>query len=365
MNKNFLERIRSSKRIIVANPGGIGDDIHLLPALDVIRQFCPEAKFDLLASDGSAPLLSAIDGVDQVFTVKWSPRFKDRAKKRMARWMALKYIAFSKYDAFIDFRPSDATQLFLIASRAPVRLGIDCMYWDVKRPGLYTDVVHQYWTNDSSYEFMLRGLGQVGFDIGDAHIGPHLLPKFLQANIEYKGCIHVSLCTSANSRELSILESRNLVEKLCRNYPCKKILITGMATDRESEFITNVVNGLNFVNLDVAVGRFTILELLGVLLAADIHIGPDTGTVHMAWLCGTPSVSWYLNHETLMAWMPKSPRHTVLVSPFEQSRRSSFMKGIGAIDILNAVDQRLKIDSRKLSIKGNPDIHFLMQNSNN
>lgn len=364
MNRKFLEKIKDSKKIIVANPGGIGDDIHLLPALNVLRNFCPQARFELLASDGSSPLLSAIDGVDQVFTVKWSPRFKDSARKRIARWNALKHIFSSRYDVFIDFRPSDTTQLFMLASRAPVRFGVSCMYWDVKRPSLYTDVVHQYWINDSSYHFMLKGLSQVGFNIDGACIGPHLLPSSLRPDPDYFGCIHLSLCTSADSRELSVVESRRLIEKLCQRYPFKKILVTGMNTERESKFIFEIVDGLNFSNLDVAVGRFTTLELIRVMLAADIHVGPDTGTVHMAWLCGTPSVSWYLNHETLTAWIPRGPRHTVLVSPFEQSRRADCMTGVATNDILNAIERRLASNGRQLAIYGNSDVRFVMPNTN-
>lgn len=357
---NFFEKIKNAKKIIIANPGGIGDDIHLLPALDVIRRSCPGVRFDLLASDGSKSMLSAIKGVDRVFTVKWSPRFKDRAKKRAERWRALKEVFSSDYDACIDFRSSDATQLLLIASRASVRLAVSCIYWDVKRPRIYTDIVRQSWVNEASYQFMLKGLDGAGFDTSGAFMGPHLLPDSLKPNHEYIGCIHVSLCTSADCRELPIPVARYLVEQLCRRYPGKKVLITVMPTEREKAMVDSVVVGLTYNNLDVAVGRFDVLELLQVMLAADVHIGPDTGTVHMAWLCGTPSVSWYLNHETLAAWIPRGARHTVLVSSLEQSRKASQISGVSADDLLDAVADNLASDGRQLPILGAPVMKFLV-----
>lgn len=357
---NFFEKIKNAKKIIVANPGGIGDDIHLLPALDVIRRSCPGVRFDLLASDGSKAMLSAVEGVDRVFTVKWSPRFKDRSKKRSERLRALKEIFFSDYDAFVDFRPSDATQLFLLASQASARLAVSCMYWDVKRPRIYTDLVSQSWVNESSYQFMLKGLDGAGFDTSGAFMGPHLLPGSLKPNHDYSGCIHVSLCTSADCRELPISVARYLVEQLCCRYPGKKILVTGMPTEREKKIVDRVVAGLDFENLDIAVGRFNVLELLQVMLAADVHVGPDTGTVHMAWLCGTPSVSWYLNHETLTAWIPRGARHTILISSLEQSRKANQISGISADDLLDAVAVRLASDGRQLPLVGAPVMKFLV-----
>lgn len=361
--KSFASRIRQAKRILVSNPGGIGDDIHLLPALSVLRANSPQAVFDLAASDGAETLLSQVDRVDKVFAVKWSPRFADRVAKRRARMRAMRRAWTQRYDAWIDFRPSDATQLLGVVAHAPLRLGVKCMYWDWQRPWLYSDRVSLTWINQPSYRFLLDSLADAGFDIQGAYLGPHLLPTSIRPFMAYQGGIHVSLCTSADSRELPVPVSRSLIEGLCRTFPDRKVVVTCMSSPRELAMLKQCVQGLDFRNLEVAGGQFSAIELLQVIHACSLHIGPDTGTVHMAWLCGTPSVSWYLNHESLTAWMPEGPRHTVLVSALEQSRKAPCLRVVSSDMILTAARQSIDTNAAERSVTGNADIRFILPGS--
>jgi ADP-heptose:LPS heptosyltransferase len=83
------------------------------------------------------------------------------------------------------------------------------------------------------------------------------------------------------------------------------------------------------------------MELSALLKAARLHVGPDTGSLHLAWLQGTPTVSWFLNHEHLLAWAPRGSRHRVLVSTLERDRKADNLHGLPAPLIAAAVTEQL------------------------
>jgi len=356
----FANRIKSANRILVSNPGGIGDDLHLLPALHAIHKTAPSAQIDLLSSHGSASILKEIEYVNHVLTVKFPPLFRDKKEKARTRWAGLQVIWRHHYDAWIDFRPSDQTQLLGAFSFAKERLGIKCMYWRMKRDWLYSELIQREWHNEPSYRFLLNNLADAGFDISNTALTPDLLPKSIQPLPDLIGCIHVSLYTSAPCRELPSTSNRELIEKLCAIFPDRQILVTCADTEREKKLLAEASRGIDAPNLTLAAGKFCTLDILKIIRGARLHIGPDTGTVHMAWLSGTPSVSWYLNHESLSAWMPEGERHTVLVSAREQSRSKLNMKGITATNIIDAVNENISQDWGPESLKGDCNLRFIL-----
>jgi ADP-heptose:LPS heptosyltransferase len=91
-----------------------------------------------------------------------------------------------------------------------------------------------------------------------------------------------------------------------------------------------------------------------LLRDARLHLGPDTGSLHLAWLQGTPTVSWFLNHESLLAWAPRGSRHVVLVSALEQSRNADALHDISAACIADAVSSQLNGPKPALDERFNP-----------
>ena len=66
-------------RLVVLAPNWLGDVIMALPALDAIRRWLPAAHLAVAARAPVAPVLSMVDGVDEVLTLEGRPSWRDGA----------------------------------------------------------------------------------------------------------------------------------------------------------------------------------------------------------------------------------------------------------------------------------------------
>jgi ADP-heptose:LPS heptosyltransferase len=48
---------------------------------------------------------------------------------------------------------------------------------------------------------------------------------------------------------------------------------------------------------------------------AALHLGPDSGGLHIARLVGTPSVSWFRPNHHIVNWLPDEPGHLAFTAP--------------------------------------------------
>src|SRR6184192_3594702 len=72
----FLERTRDAKKVMVLDLGFLGDTIHTLPALWLIRQGYPQAKLHFAVEEHVTSLLECVPWVDRVWGY---PRFPKHA----------------------------------------------------------------------------------------------------------------------------------------------------------------------------------------------------------------------------------------------------------------------------------------------
>jgi ADP-heptose:LPS heptosyltransferase len=332
--------LRCARRVLVSSPGGLGDLVHTLPALRAIQHQCPDAVMDVLLTSGCEALIASLPGIGRVLPIRWYGRPQERSNMLRQRWQAMRHVWRTGYDAFIDFSPCDRTQLFLLLSRAPFRLGIRSFFYGLPRPWLYTHTSQCGWQDKPYYRYLLDALADVGFERAPLAWGPALLDG-LRPDPAFNGCIHVSPFAACPGRELPPERSAELIGALCRQYSQRRIVLSGPPAPREQQQLAHWRTAIAQPNLFVLPADCGLTGLLRVLSAAAVHIGPDTGSLHLATLAGAPSVSWFLNHESLAAWIPRGAQHIVLVSALEQSRARDHLRGIGVAAIMAAVADAL------------------------
>ncbi|MGH8462343.1 MAG: glycosyltransferase family 9 protein [Stenotrophobium sp.] len=318
----FRDKIVGAKKVLLINPRGLGDVIHSLPVAAMLRKYLPDACIDFLASDHSKELFNIIPCVDVVLTVPSYPRPKSKTELYGRRIKVAWRIATSGYDAIVNLKPLDSTAALICMSLARNKLATRDLYTKTKFRWMYSDIVDNCWQNQSCYRFQLDSMATAGFDTSECNLGPELvdLSEIQLPPSIIRPYFHISLFASKESRQLPAVEAKALIMGLLERYPSHQLVISCSSVKRELGEIEEYLPKGSSERIKIFAGTLDTSQLAGVIARSDAHIGPDTGSVHLAWLVGAKSVSWYLNHESLMAWVPYGPQHRVLLSTREQAR---------------------------------------------
>jgi ADP-heptose:LPS heptosyltransferase len=85
---------------------------------------------------------------------------------------------------------------------------------------------------------------------------------------------------------------------------------------REKEKLAALRGRLKFEPAAVFAGDLDLLELAGLIRRARVHLGGDSGALHVALMTGTPTLSWFRDYAGRVEWQPSGPRQrTVLGQP--------------------------------------------------
>jgi ADP-heptose:LPS heptosyltransferase len=348
---DFKSKIEHAKSILLVNPRGVGDVIHSLPVAAMVKRTLPHAQVDLLVPTHCEGLFEIVPSVRRVLSVPFYPKPKTKLQRLKLRLETAWRIRQNGYDAIINLQAINSTGAAISWSRAPHKLAIRGMLKPIGRPRLYSDIVDRPWRNQSMHRFMLESLAAAGFAVGGYELGPALInlggqqvPEGVTAPF-----FHVSPFTSKTSRELPAAELRALIAGLLQRYPGHQLVVSCSSAPRELSELDSVLPDAAVGRIKTFPGTLSLARLARLLAAADAHIGPDTGSLHLAWLVGAKTVSWFLNHESLLAWVPYGPQHRVLVSLREQARIGDGrgdaervpIHGIKAVRVLRELDSLL------------------------
>ena len=339
------DQLQRSRSILVTGTAKLGDCIHTLPANRLSRAHAPKARVHVLASNLACPLLERCVDIDETLPMGVD-HASGRATKRAARWRLMRRLFRSGFDVHLDFHPgADQTVLTTGLAGIGIRIGLNTRCGSARKPWFYDSFSDLAWQNQWLAQFFVDQLAALGLEGEVPPIGPAYLKPLDDAS--YAGLrpfIHVAPFASEGSRELlpEILEDTLL--RLAAAHPGHRLAISAAPVPRELKALAALEARLKPVlgeRLLSFAGTLDTGALAALIAKADLHLGCDSGTLHTAVLVGTPSVSWFLNHESITAWAPRSEGHTVLISAGEQSRSGKGMRGIGAEALGRAVGERL------------------------
>lgn len=112
------------QRILIIRLSAIGDVVHTLPSLEVIRAEFPEARIGWIVEELSAPLLEGHPAIDQLYVIP-----KRRWRGRWAKVWRSEVMPFFRrvradgWDTAIDFQGLSKSGLVAWASGAKTRIG--------------------------------------------------------------------------------------------------------------------------------------------------------------------------------------------------------------------------------------------------
>jgi len=100
-----------------------------------------------------------------------------------------------------------------------------------------------------------------------------------------------------------------LLKEIHNRFPEKKMILTCAANERERSKMSALLATLHFRPWRVFPGNLDLLEFAALVKASCLHIGGDSGGLHVAWMTGVPTVTWFRRYEGLADWRPIGASH--------------------------------------------------------
>ena len=277
-----------------------------------------------------------------IYKVWGYPRFP-RGPKWYQDFGRIRRLRAAKFDVVINLNGSDRSSILTGLSGARWRLGRrpedgGPAFWSA----MFTHIVeHPYKTELVSTQRWncLKKAGVLGVK-PEVHIE---IPANAEASALQKaggegGWIHVSPFTTEDYKELPAEELAALLNEIHRRFPSKTIILTCAANERERSKMSALLAALDFHPWRVFPGNLDLLEFAALVKASCLHIGGDSGGLHVAWMTDVPTVTWFRRYEGLADWRPIGASHRDAVG----ERTPAGIIGIETSELVAAAEDLMK-----------------------
>lgn len=340
----FYDQLPSDGKILVLDLGFLGDTIHLLPAVRHIRECFPAADLSLMSAQHILPLLEAAPWIDHGLGY---PRYP-KGPKPWQDGGRIASLRRGKYDAVINLNGSDRSSILTRLTSAPLRLGRRPVtggpwFW----PWLFTHHVQLPRGGQPVYRQNLELLRLAGFPEGTPRFDV-TFPKEASARADRAldglgDFLHVSPFANDDFKELPAAQLADLLGRLRSARPDLAMVVSCAPTSREQEKMRVWLKQLPFAPDRVFAGELDLLTLGSVLSRARLHLGADSGAIHLAMLAGAPLLGWFRQYEAIDEWIPDLGNCRILVgeaSPEGLKKVETVALAEAALELLQATPAR-------------------------
>ena len=293
--------------ILIIRPGGIGDAVLLIPAIQSINETFPQARIDILAEKRNSEVFSLCPAINKLFLY-------DKPKELL---QAIR----GRYDAVIDTEQwYRLSAVITYLTGAPLRIGFSTN----KRSDLFNNKV-SYSQDDHEIESFLHLASQLtkkeAYKTKIPFISLHPAATDYAKSLlkHFSGSKIVALFPGGSTEE-----KRWQVEKFYE-LSCKltkegyAVVVIGSRDDFSSgEIITNgIPESLNLC------GKLSLIESAAVLKEASLLITGDSGIMHLAFGLGSKTVSLF-GPGNYGKWAPIGNNHRMVSKDVDCSPCSRF-----------------------------------------
>jgi len=311
---NFFQAARSARKIMVLDLGFLGDTVHLLPALWMIRSACPLAELHVAVSTHVTSLMACVPWVNRTWGYMRYPRHATVREN----WDMVRQLRRERFDVVINLNGSDRSSWLTFLSGAPLRLGREPadggpLFW--RR--MFTAHVRQPSNGEPVFLQRCRCLAQAGFPFTQPEFHVTTDPAGLRAadiaETDAGTYFHLSPFTTADYKELPPAQLAELIGALAEKFPDKRLVVSCAPNQRELDKLAALLALLPQKPWRVLAGNLNLTQLAAVIRHSAVHLCGDTGTLHLALMTNTPLVVWFWPNPGLREWVPAGERQQVLV----------------------------------------------------
>jgi len=289
----ITSRPRSITTILLIRPGGIGDAVHLIPAINAIKAAYPDAAIDVLAEKRNSAIFNLSPHIRQVFHY-------DRPAEL---FRALR----TAYDVVIDTEQWHRLSAVVAhMTRAPVLIG----FATNERARLFTHAL-DYSQDDYESDSFFRLLAPLGIEPREVSCPflavPHEAVERAEVILEkLTGKVFVTIFPGASIPERRWGAERfGKVAEMLTALGVAVVVVGGKEDTGLGEMIVAGGRGLNLA------GRTSLSETAAVIQKSALLLGGDSGVLHLAVGLGIPTVSLF-GPGRAKKWAPRGEHHLVI-----------------------------------------------------
>ncbi|HUW58865.1 MAG TPA: lipopolysaccharide heptosyltransferase I [Planctomycetota bacterium] len=287
-----------SQRILVVKPSSLGDVVHSLPFLHVVRRGFPEARIAWVISRANADLLEGHPDVDEVVVFereRWGG-MKDCVRSMSELSHFVRRLRRGRYDVAVDLQGLLRSGLVSYLSGAPRRVGfadareLSSIFYNVHVdvPDVETHAVDRCL-------LVARGLGLElnGRPVFDVAIGSEartFADDYLaSANPEGRPVVVTLPFSRWATKRWPAARFAALAERVQEGLGAAVVVLGGRG---DAALAQRMHAPMTRAPLDL-VGRTTLKQSAALLERADVVVSGDTGPMHLAVALGRPVVALY------------------------------------------------------------------------
>jgi ADP-heptose:LPS heptosyltransferase len=348
--EKFFPRTRAAKKIMVLDLGFLGDTIHLLPALWMIRQAYPQAELHVAVASHITSFMDCAPWINRVWGYMRYPRHATLREN----WQMVSRLRQEKFDVVINLNGSDRSSWLTFLSGARERLGRvpdDGGPWFWKR--MFTAHIECPKTAEPIYLQKCRCLAQAGFPFATPEFHVEIASENLRAagisEADAGNYFHISPFTTADYKELSPTQLAEFIAALAKNFPDKKIVLSCAPTEREKNKMAELLALLPQKPWRVFAGNLNLMQIAAVIKNSALHFCGDTGTLHLAVMTQTSVVAWFWPNPSLREWIPVGEKYRVIIG--ENPAGEKFLGLVATEELLQAAQAVLSVPAENLSAR--------------
>jgi heptosyltransferase-3 len=310
---DFFPRTRNAKKIMVLDLGFLGDTVHLLPSLWMVRQAWPEAELHVTVASHITSFMSCTPWVDRVWGYMRYPRHATLREN----FDMIRGLRRERFDVLINLNGSDRSSWLTFFSGARERLGRvpddgGPPFWK----HMFTAHVDYPFASDPIYLQRCRCLEKAGFPASPpefhVEIGAEDLRPAEISESERGSYFHISPFTTADYKELAPEQLAELIAALGQHFPDKKIALSCAPTGRELAKMEKLLSLLPQKPWRLFAGNLNLIQIAAVIKYSALHFCGDTGTFHLAVMTQTPVAGWFWPNPGIREWVPQSEKCRVV-----------------------------------------------------
>jgi ADP-heptose:LPS heptosyltransferase len=321
---------------MVLDLGFLGDTVHLLPALWIVRQAYPKAELHCTVAEHVTSLMECVPWVDRIWGYMRYPRHATLHEN----FQMISGLRREKFDVVINLNGSDRSSWLTFFSGARERLGRrqeggGPPFWR----WLFTESVSHPFRPDPIFLQRCRCLEKAGFPSTPPSFHVEIPERHLQAAkispADTGTYFHASPFTTDDRKELPPGQFAELVGALSKQFPEKRWVISCAPTEREQKKLELLLPGLPVKPWRVFAGDLRLIQVATVIQHSALHLCGDTGTLHLALMTGARSVSWFWPNPGMQLWVSIGPHHRTVVGTNEPE--ANYLCNIETARLVSAV----------------------------
>jgi ADP-heptose:LPS heptosyltransferase len=355
---SFNFQTLSELKIIVVDLGFLGDSVQLVPALWEIKRHYPAAQLHTLSATVGAELLALAPCVDR----SWAFPLTPQSPPWWRHWDIIGALRREKFDAAFNFSGADRTIFLTALTGAKWRLAHEGGRRHFWNRWLIANWVPCQSREIPVFEQRRQVLAAVGFALGPARFDlrvPDKAREWAAANIPANS-IHLSINASSPLKEWPLDNWADLAALILKSDPAAQLAATAAPNARESARLDRLAAAVPDARLKCLKG-LSLGQLAALLQRCRMHLGADSGVLHLAAALGVPTFTVFRKYPSLKEWLPPDGlRHRYLATGCrcietgwthcQAVERAECLAAISATDVFEAIRPMWPISSKNLNL---------------